>query len=202
MFASRNPAIPLFHHEIGAAEQVIGFGVIGRAADLLFQTLSRFIHVPCREKFFACGVSMHREHKQRKEQQRQKDCRLHSYGACGLSEVVLPELLRDHLNGGAIGKRLVLGRQGHQVSLGKARGNLDASQILQGKLNRLALQVVVDDAENIRLGLIDAESVALQGERTAMLRDHDGHADVDVRQQAQIFIVDDAGCLADISGAA
>ena len=42
-FAGGNAAVPLFHHEIGAAEQVIGFGVGGGVADLLFQN-SEWLH--------------------------------------------------------------------------------------------------------------------------------------------------------------
>src|ERR1017187_9942168 len=67
---------------------------------------------------------------------------------------------RDDLDGGAIDEWLVLRRQGHRVSFRKAGGNLDPGQILQGKLNRLALQVALGDTEDVRLALIDAQPVA------------------------------------------
>ncbi len=68
------------------------------------------------------------------------------------------------------------------------------------KLDGLALQVFVDDAENVRLALVDAQSVALQREDIAVFGDDDGDADIDVRQQSKIVIVDDASGLAYISG--
>ena len=40
----------------------------------------------------------------------------------------------------------------------------------------------------------------MQGEDVAVLSDHDGDANVNVRQQAQVLVVDHAGGLAHISG--
>src|SRR5579864_2187954 len=108
--------------------------------------------------------------------------------------------LRDHFDGGAIEERFrFFGGQGDDVACGKAGGDLDAGQILQGELNRLFLDVTVDDFENVRLALVDAQSVALQGEDIVVLGDHDSDADVDVGQQAQIGIVNDACGLAYVS---
>src|SRR6266852_2295639 len=92
----------------------------------------------------------------------------------------------DHLDGCAVDQRFVLTWQRDGVALGEPGGDFDASQILQRELNRLALQMAVDDAIDVRLGLINAQSIALQGQDSAMLRDDDCHADIYIGQQAQV----------------
>ncbi len=42
-FAVGDPAIPFFHHEVGAAEQVVTACVVGRLMHLLLQHLHGFI---------------------------------------------------------------------------------------------------------------------------------------------------------------
>src|SRR5579864_5697407 len=106
----------------------------------------------------------------------------------------------NHFDRRAIEERFgLLGGQGDDVVCRKTRGDLDTGQILQGKLNRLFLHVTVDDFKNVRLALVDAQSVALKGEDIIVLSDHDGNAYVDVGQQPQIRIVDDACGLAYVS---
>ena len=54
-FAGSDAAVPLVGHEIGATEQVVGFGVGGRMADLLLQGSNRFIYATGREKLLGRG---------------------------------------------------------------------------------------------------------------------------------------------------
>src|SRR5208283_2609396 len=121
------------------------------------------------------------------------------------TEFVFPETrpsqnLRNHLDGSAVEQGLVFRRQGHRIPFGKAGSDLDTSQILQGKLDGLALQVVAEDAVDVGLGLIDAQGVALKGEDVAVFGNHNGDANVDVGQKPEIFIVKGASGLANISG--
>src|SRR6266571_927282 len=49
--AGSNAPVPLLNHEVRAAKQVVGFCVVGSAADLLLQRLNRLIRVTGRKKF-------------------------------------------------------------------------------------------------------------------------------------------------------
>ena len=53
--ASRDAAVPLLELEIGAAEQVVGFGVGGSAGDLLLQSLDGFVDVAGCEEILGRG---------------------------------------------------------------------------------------------------------------------------------------------------
>ncbi len=58
--------------------------------------------------------------------------------------------------------------------------------------------MVVDDPENIRLAVVHAQSVALQSENVIVFGNDDGHANIDIREQTQILVIDQAGRLANI----
>src|ERR1700682_1722799 len=69
--------------------------------------------------------------------------------------------LAHHLDRGAVNHGLrIVGAEGHCGIVGKARRDLNASEILQRDVNFLALQLVVDDLENIRTGIVDTNRVA------------------------------------------
>src|SRR5262249_25127942 len=75
-------------------------------------------------------------------------------------------------------------------------------QVLQGKLNRLPLDVVVDDLEYIRLAVIDVHGIALQGKNVVVFRSDDCDSNIDVGQQTKILILDQACGLTHVAVAA
>src|SRR5579872_3171026 len=59
--------------------------------------------------------------------------------------------------------------------------------------------MVVDDPEHIRCAVIYVQSIALQGEDVVMFGDNNGDANINIRQQAQVLVVDQTGGLTYVS---
>src|SRR5580698_2944737 len=78
-------------------------------------------------------------------------------------------------------------------------GNFDAGKILQRDGDRLLFQAVAVDTVDVGFAVIGVNRVALQSKHVFVLRDDNSDANVDIRQQAQVVVVDDAGGLADIA---
>ena len=156
---SGNARVPLIRHEIGAAEKVVGFGIVGGMADLLFQTLHRQVHLPGGKQFFRRSRRVRGSQQNRREgygepKKLESRATTELYRSC--------HSLRNHLDGNPIGEGFrFLSRQGDSVTFGETRGDLHACQILQRKLDGLVLHVMVHDFKNVGLALIDAEGVAL-----------------------------------------
>ncbi len=86
--------------------------------------------------------------------------------------------------------------------VGKTSRDLHASEVLQRDGNVLALQLVVDNLEDVRTSVVDTNRVAWQRENVCMFSGHDGDADIHVWQELEVVIVDGTSCFADVAGAA
>ena len=113
------------------------------------------------------------------------------------------DVLRHNLDFGAVHQRLLfLCRQRHFVTVVQAGGDFHAGQVLQRKRNRLLVQAVAIKAEDVGAAVVHAQGVALECEHVLVLRGHDGDADVNVGEQAEVLIVDQASGFAHVSIAA